>query len=83
MVKYFGKQLEDFRRDMAYQQNVVLSDLMSQSSIPDVMAKHTDSFKEPAKRAIPKPNATTPNPYRQRSRILGKNENLQQSDSQL
>ena len=46
ILKYFGKHLDDFRREMNYSREIVLSDIMSSASIPDSMIKHTDSFKQ-------------------------------------
>lgn len=44
IVKYFGKQLEDFRREQVYSKEVVLSDVMRGNVIPDSMIKHTENF---------------------------------------
>lgn len=56
IVKYFGKHLEDFRREQVYSKEVVLSDVMRGNVIPDSMIKHTENFNNDKKnRQIPKP----------------------------
>lgn len=39
IVKYFGKHLEDFRREMSYAKELIHSDIISQG-IPEAMNKH-------------------------------------------
>ena len=41
IVKIFGKNFEDFRREMHYSKEIINSDLLSQS-IPDSMIKHAE-----------------------------------------
>jgi hypothetical protein len=40
-VKYFSKNLEEFRREMQYAKEIILSDLMAQG-IPEQMNKHVN-----------------------------------------
>ena len=42
IVKYFGKQLEEFRREMQYAKEMLVSDL--QSGIPEAMNKYLNEF---------------------------------------
>jgi hypothetical protein len=42
IVKYFGKQLEEFRREQLYSKEIVLSD--TQRGIPESMIKHAENF---------------------------------------
>jgi hypothetical protein len=54
-VKYFGKQLEEFRREQLYSKEIVLSDTLR--GIPDSMIKHAENFAPEQKNRsiIPKP----------------------------
>jgi hypothetical protein len=45
VIKYFGKQLEEFRREQGYCKEVVLSDL-SRQQVPDQMAKHAEGLND-------------------------------------
>lgn len=44
IVRHFGKHLEDFRREAAYQMEIILTDLTNQN-VPDYMLKQTETFK--------------------------------------
>jgi len=58
IIKQFGKHLEEFRREMLYSKEIILSDLITQD-IPDSMIRHaenvnlgTDKKQDPLKQAI-------------------------------
>jgi len=43
VVRMFGKNLEEFRREMQYSKEVINSDILSQN-IPDSMIRHAENF---------------------------------------
>lgn len=43
VVKMFGKNLEEFRREMQYSKEIINSDLLSQD-IPESMIRHAENF---------------------------------------
>jgi hypothetical protein len=42
ILRQFGKQLEEFRREMQYSKEIILSELMTQE-IPDSMIRHAEN----------------------------------------
>lgn len=56
VIRQFGKQLEEFRREMQYSKEIILSDLLTQG-IPDSMIRHAENVNldrqnDPMKQAI-------------------------------
>lgn len=43
IVRMFGKNLDEFRREMQYSKEIINSDLLSQQ-IPDSMIRHAENF---------------------------------------
>lgn len=43
VVRMFGKNLDEFRREMQYSKEIINSDLLSQD-IPESMIRHTENF---------------------------------------
>ena len=50
VVKFFGKHLEEFRREQVYNREIVQSDAMRK--IPDQMAKHAEQFEGRSSRPL-------------------------------
>ena len=42
IIRHFGKQLEEFRREMQYSKEIILSELLTQG-IPESMIKHAEN----------------------------------------
>lgn len=58
IIRHFGKQLEEFRREMQYSKEIILSDLITQG-IPESMIRHAENVNlggdrqnDPLKQAI-------------------------------
>lgn len=56
VLRQFGKQLEEFRREMQYSKEIILSELLTQG-IPDSMIRHAENVNldrksDPTKQAI-------------------------------
>ena len=43
VIRIFGKNLEEFRREMQYSKEIINSDILSQN-IPEQMNRHTQNF---------------------------------------
>ena len=43
VIRIFGKNLEEFRREMQYSKEIINSDILSQN-IPEQMSRHTQNF---------------------------------------
>ena len=43
IVRMFGKNLDEFRREMQYSKEIINSDLLSQD-IPESMIRHAENF---------------------------------------
>lgn len=52
IVKIFGKHIEEFRREMHYNKEIINSDILSQN-IPDSMIKHAESINLPQRTSDP------------------------------
>ena len=43
VIRIFGKNLEEFRREMQYSKEIINSDILSQN-VPEQMSRHTHNF---------------------------------------